>query len=445
MIRTGASGKRLREVVTAPRQGRGRAVAVGLMVASLAGAAAAQTLETRHVRTLVVGTPSGGARVDRVNRGRTGQVHDALPVSGLHIDWQTAFLGMVVEQAPLVDGAGRTYVIGGQGDVVAIGPDGSEVWRASTGVAQPGPGALLSDGSVVFVSASGEAVAVREGHIRWRTRFGRAELARPAPLPLEDGGVVVATARELSALDADGNERARAALPEPAAAPLVAALGAPGRVLVVAASGTVYAWAVGGELARVGSFGSPVDQGAALVDDPTLVAVTSGHTHLTTVDLARGTATTRAIAPAGLWLGPPATQGGAAHLLALTQTSDLLVSLDGAGNEVGRTLLNIRQPQLAPDGGPVALVVPPHVPPIVDSTGVVAFVTSQGAGVAKPGGGGGGPGGSSAAAAVATVEFVADICPAASSGAAAGLAPLGPGAFVVACRAGTLIAIRGQR
>jgi hypothetical protein len=214
-------------------------------------------------------------------------------------------------------------------------------------------------------------------------------------------------------------------LPEPAAAPLVSALG---RVMIVTASGAVYAWSVGGEPARVGSFGSPVDQGAALLDDHTLVAVTSGHTHLTTVDLARGTTATRSIASTGLWLGPPATSHGTTHLLELTQTSDLLVSLDGAGTVVSRALLSTRQPLLAADGGPIAIVAPPHVPPIVDSAGVVAFVTSQEIGTA----------------AGAAVESLPDVCAAASNGAAAGLAPLGAGTFVVACRAGTVVAVSGR-
>jgi hypothetical protein len=402
---------------------RGLAVAViGLL---LAGAAAAQTLETRRARTLVVGTPNGGARVDRVTRGRTGQSQDALPAASLRIQWQTPFLGMGIEQAPLVDPAGTTLVVGAQGDVVAIGRDGAQLWQAATAAIQPGPAALLSDGSMVFATGSGDAVAVREGRLRWRSRFGRADAAHPAPLPLEDGGVVVATGRDLAVLDADGNERARATLPESATAPLVSALG---RVVIVASSGTVYAWALGGEPARVGSFGSSVDQGAALVDDHTLVAVTSAHTHLTAVDLTNGSMTTRAIAASSLWLGPPTTQGGVAHLLAMTQTSDLLVGLDAAGSEVGRALLGTRPVLLGPDGGPAALVAPPHVPPIVDRAGVVAFATNQGVGVASG----------------ATVEFVADVCPVASNGAAAGLAPLGAGAFVLACRAGSLVALNGR-
>jgi hypothetical protein len=207
--------------------------------------------------------------------------------------------------------------------------------------------------------------------------------------------------------------------------PLVSALG---RVVVVATSGTVYGWGMGGDPARIGSFGSPTDQGAAMVDDHTLVAITSGHTHLTAVDLARGTTTTRAIAATGVWLGPPVTAKGVAHFFALTQTSELVVGFDAAGSEARRAILTSHPALLGPDGGPVAIVVPPHVAPLVDPAGVVAFAGSEGAGIA----------------AAAAVETVADICPAAGGGVSAGLAPLTPGMFVVACRAGSLAAFRAR-
>jgi hypothetical protein len=403
---------------------RERLLVAGLLGTLLAGAAAAQTVDTRRARTLVVGMPTGGAPVDRVDRGRTGQAQ-RLPSSGLRVEWQSSMLGLAIEQGPLVDPAGITYVLGSTGDVVAIGHDGAELWRASTGVSQPGPGALLSDGSLVFVASSGAAVAVRDGRVRWVAHFGRPDPQRPAPLPLEDGGVVVATSRELALLDAEGNERARAALPEPTTSPLVSALG---RVVVVAATGTLYAWDMGGEPARIGSFGSPTDQGAALADDHTLVAVTSGHTHLTAVDLAHGTTVTRAIAPAGAWLGPPATARGVSHLLALTQTSILVVGIDASGSEVRRTVLSSHPALLGADGGPIAIAIPPHVPPLVDASGVVAFATAEGAGVAVG----------------STVDTAADICPAAGGGMAAGLAPLQPAGFVLACRAGSVIAFRGR-
>jgi outer membrane protein assembly factor BamB len=336
-----------------------------------------------------------------------------------------------------VDAAGTTYVVGTRGEVVAVTRDGRERWRASTDSPQPGPAALLSDDTLVFADALGEAVAVREGVVRWRTRFGRGDATHPAPLPLEDGGVVVATAHDLALLDSEGHERGRATLPEAATGPLV---GAMGKVVAVGASGTVWAWPPGAsEATRVGSFGSPVEGGATLADDHTLVAVTAGGAHLSALDLARGTASTRAVAPAGIWLGPPAMRYGTATLLLLAPSAELAVVVDASGVETSRSLLAVRAPPVAADGGVAPLVSILHTPPLVDSAGTVAFATSEGSlGVVWG----------------ATVELVADGCaaserdgrhdPRPDPSRAAGLAPLGPGAFVAACRSGSIVAVKGS-
>jgi putative pyrroloquinoline-quinone binding quinoprotein len=403
--------------------------AVAMTVTAAAGAAGGQTMDVERPRTLVVGSPAGGARTDRVDCARTGRSRNELPSSGLRTEWRTP-LGTLVERAPLVDERGDTYVVGTRGEVVAIGRDGTERWRAPTGAAQPGPLAILSDDTVVFVDAAGEAVAVRDGLVRWRLRFGRGDALHPAPLPLEDGGVVVATTHELAALDSDGRERARTTLPEPTSLPLVAALG---KVVAVTVSGAVWSWAPGAtELVRVANFGSAVDGGAALADDHTLLAVTAGQVHLTAIDLLRGTATTRAVAPAGVWLGPPAMRGATAHLVLRTLTGELAVGVDASGREVSRTLLTVHPPPAAVDGGVAALVGSPHTPPLIDSSGTLAFATVDGAiGVASGG----------------AVELLGEACepPLGSAAHAAppvvGLAPLEAGVFVAVCHAGAVLAI----
>jgi hypothetical protein len=292
---------------------------------------------------------------------------------------------------------------------------------------------LLSDDSLVVADAAGEAVAVREGALRWRTRFGRIDPGRavpPSPLPLDDGGVVVATARDLSALDAQGHERARTTLPESTSAPLVSALG---KVVIVTSSGTVWSWVPGAsDVTRVGSFGGPIDDGAALADDHTLLAVAGGRQHLVAVDLVRGTATTRAVTPAGLWLGPPSMTGGTAHLLLQAPTSELALAVDASGAETSRALLTTHPPPVASDGGAATLVALPHTPLLVDPAGTLAFATSDG-GVGVVSGG--------------VVDVVADVCPPAPGprgtvAAAAGLAPLGAAAFVAVCRSGVVVAMR---
>jgi hypothetical protein len=401
-------------------------------------------VDVQRPRTLVVGTPAGGgARADRVDAARTGGARSALPTGGLRTEWRTG-LGLPLEVAPLVDARGTTYLVGARGEVVAVARDGSERWRVSTGSNQPGPAALLSDDTLVFVDVAGEAVALRDAAVRWRVKFGRSDAAHAAPLPLDDGGAVVATTRDLAALDADGHERSRITLAEPTTVPLVAALG---KVVAVTASGAVWTWAPGAtEVTRVASFGAPVEDGVALADERTLVAVTGGRTHLSAVDLVRGTTTTRAVAPAGLWLGPPATRGGTAYLLLLTPTSDLALGVDASGAEALRALLATHPPPVAADGGTAPLVAGPHTAPLIDAAGTVAFATPEGAvGVVARGVvdvlpdacGTGGVGGTGGGGGVATAG--------ARAGApVAALAPLAPGVFVAACRSGTVFAVRGD-
>jgi hypothetical protein len=418
-------------------------VAIACAAGAVSTFARAQTVDVRRPFTLVVGTPVGGARAERLDAERSGRAPWALPVARLRAEWRTP-LGTLVERAPLVDTRGCTYVVGTRGEVIAIGRDGAERWRVATGAEQPGPAALLSDDSVVFADAAGDAVAVRDGAVRWRVRFGpggsghdaASEIGHAAPLPLDDGGVVVATGRDLAALDADGRERARLALPEPSTVPLVSALGT---VVVVTASGAIWSWVPGAaEATRIGAFGAPIEGGAVLADDHTLVAVTEGQMHLVAVDLLSRASKTLAVAPIGLWLGPPAVTGGLAHMLLMTASSDLAITIDRAGSEVGRTLLGLRPPALSVDGGAAALATlagGPHTPPLVDPAGAFLFATTGGAiGVANG----------------TSVEILSgDICepPLGMAGRAAspvvGMAPLEPGAFVAACHAGALLAVKG--
>ncbi|HEY3822654.1 MAG TPA: hypothetical protein VGL81_36060 [Polyangiaceae bacterium] len=407
----------------------------GVALAAGAAGAAAQTADVERPRTLVVGSPAGGARTDRIDAARSGRSGTALPLAesgGLRIEWKAA-IGASVDVAPVVDARGSTYVVGARGEIVAVARDGSERWRVTTGAIQPSAPALLSDDSLVFSDAAGEAVAVREGVVRWRVRFGRSDPARavpPAPVALDDGGVVVATARDLAVLDAEGHERSRMTLPESTAFPLVAALG---KILAVTSSGAVWSWAPGAsEVTRVASFGGPIDDGAALADDHTLLAVVGGRQHLVAVDLIRATTTTRAVTPSGLWLGPPSMTAGTAHLLLQAPTSELALAVDASGSETSRALLTTHPPPISADGGVAQLVALPHTPLLVDAAGTLAFATVDG-GVGVVSGG--------------VVDVVADVCPPApgprgAAAATAALAPLGAGAFVALCRAGTLVAVR---
>ena len=419
--------------------------------------ASAQSLDPRRARTFLVGGARGVSPTDRVDSGRTGFARTALPPSNIHVEWRKA-LGSSIDHAPLVDDVGNVIVVAGRGDVVVMGPDGAEKSRAVTGAVQAGPPVLLSDGTIVFVSAGGEALGVRGSVTRFRTRVGRSEAVAPrvAPLALDDGGVVVGTVGELTVLDAQGNVRARTSTPEAVTSPLVSALG---KVAFVGASGAVYLWAPGGDPSRAGSFGAPIDGGAALSDDHTLVAVTHGGTQLTAVDLVKNVAVTRSSAPVGVYLGPPAMRGDVAYVVSFTSTGSTLVGLDANGLEVARVVLTSTPLLLGADGGVAPLVVPPHAGALVDAAGTVVVAAPEGPiGVATsgpaappsaaPSAGADGGGASVASISTGSVEFVSDlVC---SRGAApggrpasstTGIAPAGNGAFVVACSNGALVKV----
>jgi len=287
--------------------------------------------------------------------------------------------------------------------------------------------------------------------VQWRTRIGRPAsdgAAFPSPLPLEDGGVIVATGHELAVLDAEGHERARTTFAEPVATSLVSALG---RVVAVARSGAVFTWIPGApEPARIAAFGSPVAGSAALADAHTLVAVVASGTTFASVDLLSGAVTTRAVATGGLWLGPPAMRAGAATLASLGVTSETAVTFAPSGREVGRAVLSTHPAAARLDGGaPPPDALRPTSAFLVDAAGTLVFVTLSGDAGAVAGAGGVG----------ATVELLSDTCAHAggvlgvpgafpggvpASSAAAGIAPLGPGAFVVACRSGAVVGVSGD-
>ena len=174
-----------------------------------------------------------------------------------------------------------------------------------------------------------------------------------------------------------------------------------------------------------------------LGDDHTLLAITAGGAHLAAMDLARGTVATRAVAPAGVWLGPPSVHAGAAYVQLLAPAADLAVTLDASGAETARIVLGMHPPPVVTDGGPVVIAPVPHTAPLVDASGTLVFATADGSiGAAAVGRIGGG---------ASRVDLVAGICPPNDHAepAVAGIAPIGPSAIVVACRAGALVALQG--
>jgi outer membrane protein assembly factor BamB len=424
-----------------------------LFVCASTAGVAAQTFRPERPLTVVAGTPAGVARMDRIDASRSGMSRTPLPARGLHVDWRTT-VEAVFDHGPVVDARGGVYLVTSRGDVVAIGPDGAEKWRTPTGGSGPGPAALLSDDTVVFVDSSGDAFGVREARLRWRVHAGKSDGGRPAPLPLADGGLVAAAGRDLVAFDGEGRERGRALLPEAVSGSL---LSASGRVVAVTVSGTVWTWQPGAlDATRVAGFGSPVEGGAAAGDDHTLLAVTGAGLRLSAVDLREGAATTRATSAGALWLGPPAVVAGVSYLLVSTPSGELALALDASGREVASALLRARSPVTGADGG-VALAPAAYAPPLVDAAGTVVVATASGAVGSVPRLGRGQGSAARGPIAPESIEWVASACVGvpnavgqgvivAAVGSVAGLAPLSPArhpSVVVACRRGDVVAISG--
>jgi hypothetical protein len=226
--------------------------------------------------------------------------------------------------------------------------------------------------------------------------------------------------------------------------------------VAIAASGAVWGWVPGAaEPTRLGSFGSPIDGGAALLDASTLIAVAGSQARLATVDLLGRSSAVRAVATGGLWLGPPAVRGGVAYAELLIATGELAVAVDESGAELGRAAIAMRPAKAggaagggggpgADAGAPAgATSLPPHVAPLIDRNGTLAFATSDGSLGVVTGLAGG-------AASAPTVELVVDACPPSlavgrTSPPVTGLAPLAAGAFVAACASGTVLAVRDGR
>jgi len=329
---------------------------------------------------VVVGPSRALSPTDRVDARRSGFSRAPLPTGTLRTGFRHAF-GLSIEHAPLTLEDGSIAVVVNHNELVILSSaDNTPKYASSLGSGALGPPTALADGTLVVVTSGGEAVGVRQGAVRFRTRLGgeRSLVGHVSPLSLDDGGVVVATATELTALDADGGVRARATVPEQLATPLVAASG---EIIAVAGSGAVYGVVPGKETHKIGSFGAPIDGSAVLAGPATLLAVVEG-SRLAAMDLAHGAVVTRASVSAGIYLGPPAVSwrggGEIAHLLSMTPGRALLVAIDGSGQEVLRHQVSTFTPMALADGGAAAMVAPPHAGVLVDAAGSVAFATPEG-------------------------------------------------------------------
>ena len=414
---------------TLSRLGATSVALAALVLQPGAESARAEGIDTTMPYTVVVGAPRGYAPSERVDARRTGQSKSRLPSPP--VDKWRRHLGGTIEVPPVVDESGRIYVALSVPEVVALAPDGKEVFRTRLGSAPAiAPPVLTSDGTILLVTSAGAAVGLgRDGRVRFATPLGqRGRDLDVAPLARSDGSVVIG-GRALVELDPNGAVRARANLPERAVGALIEG---PEGTVATSESGAVYVFRPPNPPRKIGTFGGPLRRGAALEGGRTLLAVVGGKS-LVGLDLKTGITHVRA---GDVGLGTydePVTIHPRGFAMWTTSTG-LLFGVDAAGNERLRMVVD-KGPQ-APDPAAAGTAGTPTGPGttffaqpadtrpspalVVDAEGRVAFARQGGrVGVARPDGN----------VALASEKLCA---------APVALQPAGDDKMIVACRDGSV-------
>ncbi len=422
-------------------------VAASVTAALVSLGAFAQRIDVRRPLTVTVGQTGGPAPTIRGNAHRDGLVRAVLPRGPLKVDWRFPIGAGQIEQPPVVTSE-AIIVVSTHGDVVWVPHDAhegrTEIARQSIGIAAAATSApaLLSDGTVVVVGGTSDAVAVgvSKTGVVFRTVLAGAltvpsnVLDSIAPLGLDDGGVAVATSTEIALLDSAGNVRMRAPLPEPIIGPLLATGGASPssrRIFAASRTGVVYAWSPGGtngrDVARVGSFQGEVMGGVVLATDDMLMAVVND-ARLMSLDVRQGLAVPLATFPGGGYLGPVAFRHGVAYAMGGVPNHTYAVGVDSGGQEVLRVQVGTSNATTA-DGGIPVYSTAAHVPVLIDDTGTLAFAAPEGpVGVIDPAG---------------VLSTLDNLCTRSLRGGrgVTSLVSGGPGAFVITCSTGNIIRI----
>jgi hypothetical protein len=399
--------------------------------------ASAQRFDPQRPTTFLVGPPPGIAPMQRTDARRSGMAPETLPQGTLRIAWRTA-TSTRVEHPALAHPDGVLSVLSMHGDVTFLDAEGQVLGSAHANAPLVGPATLTSNGALLFMTSNGDVVLVRrarEPKVAKR-RLGGELNVRTAPLGLEDGGAVLATSTELVLVDSEGGARARAAINEPIAAPLLAWKE---RVLAVTERGNVFSWRPREEPHRLGSFGGPIDTAATLTSEWTLSAIVD-EAQLVELDLRTGLHAVRSSARMGeRYLGPLSASWPESTLAwrGLWQGRGFALRLgvpDAEHLSVPIEVLDAAMASSLADAGAGRSTPLASVGPLVDERGSIAFVTTGGrVGVVRADG---------------TVETLGErVCPTASRGAptVAGLTPLGESRLAVTCTNGEIICVEQAR
>lgn len=352
---------------------------LGLALALAGALAAAEQPGSKGTLTVAVGPPAGAAVCARVDAAQTGRSKVRLPTTLLSTRFRKS-LSTPNNTGLVVTKEGHAITLSTRGEATTYDDNGEQLARQSipslTAASAP---VLVSNGSVLFLTNEGDAVAARPGAVRPEVSplgmSGREGISSTTLLPLLDGGAAALFGREFALLDSQGAIRSRSVLPE--ASQGAAALG--GTLYVLGVSGTVHSVRPGHAPVRVGTFGAPVPQGIVARTERSLLGVTSTGA-LIDLDPQSGTNRTIAAPDRVTFMGPP-TLGppGITFLLGLTATHVVAVRLDGNDMATSVTDLAPLLPSMLPDGGagvpPTAI---PHAAAIADAEGTLAFLAPDG-------------------------------------------------------------------
>jgi hypothetical protein len=364
---------------------------------------------------LAGGAPAGAAPMARLDAARSGRSATALPQKPRILWRQRVATG--IDRSIAVDARGRSVAISAGGQLTQLDARGATEWTRRIGTAAPAADpVLLSGGARIVVTLAGEVVAVAaSGKPAWSRQLPGAERAAAAdPLPMKDGGVVVARHAHVVWLDAGGALRDEASLDEP----VRWLLGLARDLVLVGASGQAYLWKPPGLPRRAGGLGGRPSGGVALAGRSLLAVVDAGR--LVELELDSGTRHARVAHGQPGLEGPPALlRSGETR----TATRDgVLLGHDARGAETGRIAL---EPSAAPgDAGAIRATEAASAPALVcDGDGRVAFARpGLDAGVVLPSG------------EVVSVEGAACPDPVA-------LVPAGAKRMLLACRSGRIWSI----
>lgn len=406
-----------------PRRVRLVAGIVGAFALAVASLAVADGFDPQTPTTIVVGKPQGHAVSDRVDPARRGQSQSLFPTEPVEL-WRRELAGGL-ELPPLVDADGEVVAALVSPDIVRIGKDGRQTWRARLGAA-PAVAApvLTSDGSTFVVCGDGTAWSVSAGGaVRFSVDLGmRTKKAMAAPVALDNGSVAIAGELDLAIIQSDGSIRASAKLPS---RPVGALMRYRRGILVATQNGDVHHWRPPMRPHKLGSLGGALEGGIMLASQRAVVGVVNRQS-VVVLDLDSGN-TTLVIGDASTLValeGPTALAPNGQ--LYVTSVVGEMFGIDAHGVIERRIPLEPLPALFGTDAGaPIPRIfrrldTRPSPPLIVDKRGSIAFIRNSGkVGIVQPDG------------SIDTINRRLCARPIA-------VLPAGPGRLVAACRSGSV-------